>query len=283
MDDVEKYVESIIEHSLIEDATDKDITTETLISREWQGEAYFLSKTEGVLAGIQIACKVFSKIDPQIKFNILIQDGNNIKKGDILARVSGSLAAILKGERTALNFLQHLSGIATETARYVHEVSGLPVKILDTRKTTPGLRWLEKYAVRTGGGQNHRLNLSDGILVKDNHLEILYQKGKTMKDIVSQLKGRFSDIKIEVETRTLEEVKQAVEAGADIIMLDNMDLESMKKAVELINRRALTEASGNITLQNVRQVAETGVDFISVGAITHSAKALDISLEYERL
>lgn len=278
----EEQVKDAINRALAEDLGNGDITTDTLITPELQGRASFLIKAQGVLAGIDIAHRVFLEVDRTIEMDILIKDGTRIQKGDIAAKVSGNLASILKAERTALNFLQRLSGIATETARYVIAVKGLPVKILDTRKTTPGLRYLEKYAVLMGGGQNHRMNLSDGMLIKDNHLETLYKKGMTVNDILALAKQNAGKtLKVEIETKTLDEVEQAAAAGVDIIMLDNMSTEMMKEAVKIIGGRAKTEASGNITLDNVTDVAETGIDFISVGALTHSVKALDISLEFE--
>jgi nicotinate-nucleotide pyrophosphorylase (carboxylating) len=278
----EKLIDEIIDRALTEDLGSGDITTNALINDDWQGKAYFLVKANGILAGIKIAKRVFLKVDPGLKIAILIQDGNDIRPGDIIARVTGRLAGILKAERTALNFLQHLSGIATETSRYVNAVKGLPVKILDTRKTTPGLRALEKYAVKIGGGQNHRMDLSDGILIKDNHLAILLKQGMSLKDAVVMAKHKApTHLKVEVEVQTPQAAQQAAEAGADIIMLDNMKPVDMRQAVRLINKRALIEASGGINLTNVRAAAETGVDFISIGALTHSVKALDISLEYE--
>ncbi len=280
----DKQTDEIIERALAEDLSSGDVTTDTLITGNWRGKAYLLAKAEGILAGIAIARSVFFKVDPALKVTVLVKDGSYIKHGDIIARVSGKLSSILKAERTALNFLQHLSGIATETARYVAAVKDLPVKILDTRKTTPGLRVLEKYAVKVGGGQNHRMNLSDGILIKDNHLAILSEQGLNLTQVVTQAEREASGIlKVEVEVQTPEAAEQAADAGADIIMLDNMKPADMKKAVRLVNRRALIEASGGITLDNVRAVAATGVDFISIGALTHSVKALDISLEYENI
>lgn len=283
MKDLEKQIDEDIDRALEEDLGHGDRTTDALINEEWQGKAEFLVKAEGVLAGIEVARRVFLKVDTGIAMQVAISDGNKIRPGDIAASLEGRLASILKGERTALNFLQRLSGIASETARYVVAVQGLPVKILDTRKTTPGLRLLEKYAVRMGGGQNHRMNLGDGILIKDNHLEALYSRGFKLKDAI--LKARQNSpghLPVEVEAKTMEEVVQAVEAGTDIIMLDNMSVEMMKQAVGMVNGRALIEASGNINLNNVRTVAETGVNFISVGALTHSVKALDISLEFKK-
>jgi nicotinate-nucleotide pyrophosphorylase (carboxylating) len=278
----EEHIDEIIDRALTEDLGSGDVTTDALVNDSLEGKAYFLVKAEGILAGIEIAKRVFEKVDSQLKFEVLFQDGNSIKHGDIIARVTGRLAGILKAERTALNFLQHLSGIATDTSHYVAAVKGLPVKILDTRKTTPGLRTLEKYAVKTGGGQNHRMNLSDGVLIKDNHLAILLKQGLGLKEVVAKAKREVSGrLKVEVEVQTPEAARQAAEAGADIIMLDNMKPDVMLQAVRLVKKRALIEASGGITLANVKAVAETGVDFISVGALTHSAKALDISLEYE--
>jgi nicotinate-nucleotide pyrophosphorylase (carboxylating) len=284
MKELEKQFDEIISRALEEDlGQGGDVTTDALINDEWQGKADFLIKGEGILAGIEIARRVFLKVDNEVDVRIMVQDGNKIKPGDIVASVSGKLASILKSERTSLNFLQRLSGIASETARYVAAVQGLPVKILDTRKTTPGLRYLEKYAVKVGGGQNHRMNLGDGILIKDNHLEALYGHGASLKEAV--LKARRNspkELRGEVETKTIEEVIQAVEAGADIIMLDHLSADMMRQAVKIIKGRALVEASGNINMNNVRIVAETGVDFISVGALTHSVKSLDISLEFKK-
>jgi nicotinate-nucleotide pyrophosphorylase (carboxylating) len=280
---VNRDIDELIDRALEEDLGSGDATTDALIENNMWGKANFLVKAEGVLAGIEVARRVFQKIDAEVQMTVLIVDGSSIMPGNIAASVEGSLASILKGERTALNFLQRLSGIASMTAQYVFAVKGLPVKILDTRKTTPGLRMLEKYAVKTGGGQNHRLNLADGILIKDNHLEALYARGLNLKDVVFRARQNTpAHLRVEVETKTMEEVSQAIGAGADIIMLDNMTLDMMNQAVRLINHRAQVEASGNITLTNVRQVAETGVDFISIGALTHSVKALDISLEFER-
>jgi nicotinate-nucleotide pyrophosphorylase (carboxylating) len=283
MNDLENQIEEVIDRALAEDLSGGDITTDVLISGDKKGRASFLVKDNGILAGIDIAGQVLRKTDEGIDFEVFILDGSKIKRGDIVAVVNGRLAGILKAERTALNFLQRLSGIATETSHYVAAIEGLPVTILDTRKTTPGLRYLEKYAVRMGGGRNHRKNLSDAVLIKDNHLEALHNDGIGLKEAVLKIRQEAPEgMQIEVETKTLEEVSQAIEAGAGIIMLDNMDLETMRRAVRIIRGRAKIEASGNITLNNVRLVAETGVDFISIGALTHSVKALDISLEFEK-
>jgi nicotinate-nucleotide pyrophosphorylase (carboxylating) len=213
---------------------------------------------------------------------LLLKDGARLKPGSKIASVSGSIASILKAERTALNFLQRLSGIASETDRYVERVQGLPVRIMDTRKTTPGFRLLEKHAVRVGGGQNHRMSLGDGMLIKDNHLAVLRNQELSIKQIVARARQKAPrGLLVEVEAATALEALEAAEAGADIVMLDNMSLDDMRNAVKAIHGRALLEASGGITLDNVRAVAETGVDFVSVGALTHSVRALDISLELQ--
>lgn len=274
--------EPIVEAALAEDLGWGDITTEALIPKDLKRKGTILAKAKGMLAGIELARMVFHKIDPSLRFQAILLDGAKLKPKEIIATVEGSVASILKGERVALNFLQRLSGIASETARCVDAVSGLPAVILDTRKTTPGLRVLEKYAVRVGGGKNHRLHLGDGVLIKDNHLAALQSLGISMKEAISNIRSQVSKrIKIEVEAQTVEQALQAVEAGTDILMLDNMSLETMRQAVESVRGCALIEASGGITLDNIRRVAETGVDFISIGALTHSVKSLDISLELE--
>jgi nicotinate-nucleotide pyrophosphorylase (carboxylating) len=276
-------IEDIIDRALAEDLGKGDVTTDALIPGDRRGTGFIVAKKEGILAGINVAKQVFHRVDPELKVDVLLEDGARIEPGSKIARVSGSIASILKAERVALNFLQRLSGIASETNRYVKRVEGLPVRIMDTRKTTPGLRSLEKYAVRVGGGQNHRMSLGDGILIKDNHLAALRSQGLNIKQIVTKARSstQRSECWIEVEAVTVSEALEAVEAGANIVMLDNMSLEDMRKAVKSIHGRALIEASGGITLGNVRAVAETGVDFISIGALTHSATALDISLELE--
>ena len=289
-------IEEIIDRALAEDLGKGDVTTEALIPGDRRGIGFIVAKKAGILAGTGAAKQVFHRVGPELKVDILLEDGARVKPGSKVAKVSGSIASILKAERVALNFLQRLSGIASETNRYVEAVKGLPVRIMDTRKTTPGLRSLEKYAVKVGGGENHRMNLGDGILIKDNHLAALRSQGLNIKEIVAKarqnaplsLRGakRRSNLQarqtqVEVEVGTVSEALEAVEAGADIVMLDNMSLEDMRKAVKSIHGRALIEASGGITLDNVRAVAETGVDFISIGALTHSARALDISLELE--
>ncbi len=279
---IDASITEIINQALLEDLSHGDITTEALIANNWQGKASMLIKEEGILAGTEVARQVFLKVDPELQVDILMHDGIRVKLGDIAVTVSGSITSILKAERTALNFLQRLSGIASETARYVEAVIGLPVKIMDTRKTTPSLRTLEKYAVTMGGGENHRRHLGDGILIKDNHLVALRRHGLDIKGIIAQVRHKAPpNLKIEIEAKTVAEALEAIEAGADIIMLDNMSLDEMRQVVQLFKGQALFEASGGITLANVRAVAETGVDFISIGAITHSVKALDISLELE--
>jgi len=275
-------VEQLIDQALAEDLGWGDVTTEALVSPDQQGKASIIAKANGILAGTEVAKQVFLKVDPELKADILIKDGVNIKLGDIIAKIEGKVASILKAERVALNFLQHLSGIASETAHYVEAVKGLPARVTDTRKTIPGLRALEKDAVRAGGGKNHRMHLGDAILIKDNHLAVLRSQGLNIKEIIARARQKASpELKVEIEVKTPQEAAEAAEAGADIIMLDNMDIDDMRQAVQLIRGRALIEASGGITLDKVRAVAETGVDLISIGALTHSAKALDISLELD--
>ncbi len=271
--------ESLIASALSEDLSSGDVTSDALIPADIEGKAFIISKSEGVLAGTEVAAMVFCKVEPSLEVETLIPDGARIRPGDKVMRIIGKVREILKAERTALNFLQRLSGIATETARYVEAVSGLNVKIADTRKTTPSLRVLEKYAVRVGRGYNHRQNLGDGILIKDNHLSVLRTLGLGMREIIGKAKQDSPLKKVEVEVETVEQALEAINAGADIVMLDNMRLEDMCRVVELNRGTALIEASGGITLGNVRAVAEVGADFISVGALTHSVKALDLSLE----
>jgi nicotinate-nucleotide pyrophosphorylase (carboxylating) len=272
----------LISQAITEDLSRQDVTTKALIPQTQKGKALIIVKGRGVIAGTGIAKQVFLKVDPKLEVDILISDGAEVKPGDVIARIEGKTASILKAERVALNFLQHLSGIASETASYVQAVKGLPVYITDTRKTTPGLRALEKYAVRVGGGKNHRMHLANGILIKDNHIAALRRRGLSIKEIVAKARQKASpEQKIEIEVKTPEEAIQAAEAGADIIMLDNMNLKDMRQAVRLVKGRVLIEASGGITVENVRAVAETGVERISIGALTHSPKALDVSLELD--
>jgi nicotinate-nucleotide pyrophosphorylase (carboxylating) len=269
--------DAIIDAALREDMPEGDVTSESVIPAGAISEAVFLAKEDGVLAGLPVARRVFEKIDPTVEFTERVQDGSAFKKTDILARLKGPTVALLKGERTALNFLQRLSGIATVTRRFVDAVQGTKVKILDTRKTTPGLRLLEKYAVKMGGGTNHRLSLSDMVLIKDNHLRHV---GSVAEAVSRARAAAKPGIRIEVEAAELAQVCDALTAGADMIMLDNMLIETMREAVTIAAGRVPLEASGTVSLERVRAVAETGVDFISVGALTHSARAVDISLEF---
>jgi len=275
-------VEHILDIALAEDVGPGDVTSRVLIPPELKGKAKVLVKAPGVLAGVEVARRLFIKVDPTLAVDVLIGDGQNVKPGDVAATVSGNTASILRGERVALNFLQHLSGVAALTAEFVSRVKGTRAVIADTRKTAPGLRWLEKYAVRMGGGQNHRLNLGDAVLIKDNHLAALRATGMILGEIVKKAReGAPPGTVVEVEVTSLEEAREALEAGADTIMLDNMPPQQMRPIVALVAGRAKLEASGGVTLENVRQIAATGVDIISVGALTHSVKALDISLELE--
>ena len=273
---------ALIDRALQEDLSIGDPTTEALIPPDMQGEGVLRAKAQGVLCGGEIALAVFRRIDPTLTCEPLLADGALLGSGDTIARIQGAVASILKGERTALNFLQHLSGIATETARYVQAARGLKARIVDTRKTVPGLRTLEKYAVRIGGGHNHRRNLGDGVLIKDNHIAALRARGMTLAEIVRRAQEEASHtLKVEVEVTSLAEAEEALEAGAQLLLLDNMSLEEMRQVVALARGRALLEASGGINLETVRAVAECGVDIISVGALTHSSQALDISLDLE--
>ena len=270
------YVDDIILRALKEDINYVDVATDYLIPEEQRDKAYLIAKQDGIVCGIDIAMRVFTLLDSTFNYEIKIKDGQAVKKGDIIAEYEGKTVFLLKGERTALNLLQQLSGVATATAKAVEGVKGTNALITDTRKTVPTLRALQKYAVTCGGGRNHRFNLSDAAMLKDNHID----SGGGIENAVELLRKKIGHtVKIEVETRNLDEVRQALEAGADIIMLDNMSLDEMRDAVSLIGGRAKTEASGGITPENVRQVAETGVDIISLGAITHSVKALDISMK----
>ncbi len=278
----EEQLNNIIDLALTEDIGAGDVTSDALIPAELQGKASILVKAQGILAGGEVAKGVFLRVDPSLKVEVLTKDGAKVKPGDIIATVSGRVISILKAERVALNFLQRLSGIASQTAQYVAKTRGFAANITDTRKTTPGLRLLEKYAVRMGGGQNHRFHLSDGILIKDNHLAALRALGMSLKDIVAKAKQNAPQgLTVEVEVSTAQEAVDAAEAGADIIMLDNMNPDEMHRVVSLIPGRIKTEASGGITLDNLGAAAMTGVDVISIGALTHSPKALDISLELE--
>jgi len=270
-------IDRIIINALREDIPSGDITTDNIIDETSQSEAVLISKDEGVIAGLDVAKKVFLMLDDQVVFEKMVEDGQTVKRGDIIAKIKGNTRALLKGERTALNLLQRLSGIATKTRQLADKIKDLPAKLVDTRKTTPGLRVLEKYAVRVGGGYNHRFCLSDGVLIKDNHIKA----AGGIKQAVQLVREKIPHtMTIEVETETIEQVLEALEAKADIIMLDNMSLDEMKKAVKIIDGRAVTEASGNVNADTIYDIACTGVDIISVGGLTHSVKAFDISMKF---
>ena len=278
----EDQLYEIVDLALREDLGRGDITTDALIPTGIDGEASILIKSDGVLAGGGVAEIVFRRVDADLKTELSAKDGSSVKAGQIVGSVSGRVVSILKAERVALNFLQRLSGVASLTAQYVAQTTGTNAGIYDTRKTTPGLRFLEKYAVRMGGGSNHRLDLGDFVLIKDNHIAILRGRGMALSDIVKQAKAKVPHgMKVEVEVTSAEDGVEAARAGADIVMFDNMSAADMKKAVGMLPQGVKTEASGGITLASVREVAMTGVDIISVGALTHSARVLDISLELE--
>ena len=274
---ITKDIEALIDLAISEDYISGDPTTESLIKSSKNGSAIIVSDQEGILAGIDIALFVFSKISSSISTTALLFDGDDLKKGSSIATIEGPLSSILTAERTALNFLQLTSGVATETSKYVTEISGTKSKIVDTRKTIPGFRRLQKYAVQIGGGKNHRHNLSDGILIKDYHITAF--GGSIGSTIDAAKKNSSHTLKVEIEVETLAQVQEALNAKADIIMLDNMSAPMMSEAVKLCEGKAITEASGGVTLSTVREIAETGVDIISIGAITHSAPNLDISLD----
>lgn len=268
----------LIEKALKEDVGTGDITTLSTIPADKTITGRFIAKETGILCGVDVVRAVFAFVDPSIVLEFANKDGDKIVKGDVIATVSGLARSILTGERLALNLLQHMSGVATRTFEAVEKVKGTNARIADTRKTTPGLRVLEKYAVKCGGGSNHRFNLADGVLIKDNHIEAA---GGITAAVEMARRNIPHTLKIEVEIETFEQLEEALAAGADIIMLDNMSNEDMKKAVEIVAGRAITEASGNMGEKDLRAVAETGVDLISIGALTHSVKALDISLKFK--
>jgi nicotinate-nucleotide pyrophosphorylase (carboxylating) len=271
-------IRKLIQSALEEDISTGDITTTAVLTGNETGKATAFAKAELVAAGIDVFRETFLVLDSRIQFIGCCEDGQVVQKGGSLAEISGNLGSILTAERVALNFLQRMCGIATLTRQYVDEVKGTHAKILDTRKTVPGLRSLDKYAVRIGGGRNHRFGLYDGVLIKDNHIAA----ASGISQALARARGRFPHtLKVEVEVKNLSELEEAFASGADTIMLDNMTVGDMKKAVDIIRRRVPLEASGNVTLANVRQIAETGVDFISVGALTHSVPASDISLKIE--
>jgi nicotinate-nucleotide pyrophosphorylase (carboxylating) len=274
-------LERLVERALAEDLGRGDITSDLLVPSTVQATAVFRARRAGVVAGIDVAACVYRQVDPDLRFVAQVEDGSAVTPDQPIASVTGSARSLLRGERVALNFMQRLSGIASLTARYVAAVSGTRARIVDTRKTTPGLRALEKYAVRSGGGHNHRRDLSDMMLVKDNHLVALRAAGLTLPDAIDLARQALPhSIKIEVEVDRVDQIPAALTARADVILLDNMDPPTLRAAVELIGGRALTEASGGVSLDTVRGLAEAGVDLISVGALTHSAPALDIGLDF---
>ena len=265
----------LIELALKEDIGPGDITTDNIVPADEKGQGIIVAKQDLVIAGMQVAENVFNTLEPATRFTPHVNDGENVAKGTTVVTIEATLGTLLKGERTALNFLQRMSGIATQARAYMSAVAGTSVKLVDTRKTTPGWRVLEKYAVRVGGAFNHRMGLYDGVLIKDNHIAAaggISQAVKRVRQAISHL------VKVEVETTTLEEVQEALAAGADIIMLDNMSLGQIREAVLTINKKALVEVSGGVTQEHLKDLAQTGVDLISIGALTHSAVAVDLSM-----
>jgi nicotinate-nucleotide pyrophosphorylase (carboxylating) len=273
--DIPSAVTQLIQHAIEEDLGYGDITSALLVPEDSMARALYVAKGNFVIAGFPFAREVFNLLDPDTTFKTYFAEGAKVRKGDVLGEVSGKTMVLFAGERVSLNILQRLSGIATLTSHFVDAVRGSGASIIDTRKTTPCLRFMEKYAVRTGGGLNHRFGLFDGILIKDNHIESVGSIAKA----VSLAKKSHHLAKIEVEVENLNDLREALEANADVIMLDNMSVSDMHEAVKIVQKQALLEASGNVSLDNVREIAETGVDLISVGALTHSAAAADISLK----
>ncbi len=275
-------VRAIIQRALDEDIGGGDVTTDNSVPADQRSRAVLLAKQDGVLCGMRVFAETLAMVDAGVTVDVRLPDGAAISNGSVAARIEGPTRALLTGERTSLNFVQRLSGVATTTAAFAARLRGLPTRLIDTRKTTPGLRVLEKYAVRVGGGHNHRFNLADAVLLKDNHLAALRSGGIDLADAVRTIKQRVPHtMKVEVEVTSLEQIEAALAGGADIILLDNMSNDDMREAVRRIKGRALTECSGNVTLETVRERAETGVDLISSGALTHSAKAVDLSLEID--
>ena len=273
------YIDDIIKTALTEDINYIDSTADLLIPEDSVSGAYFMAKADGVLAGLEVALRVFTILDPEMKIECFFKDGDKVRYGDIIAEFSGHTRLMLKAERTSLNILQHMSGIATYTNRCVELVKGTNASITDTRKTLPGLRALQKYAVTAGGGRNHRYNLTDAAMLKDNHIDAY---GGITPAVEALRKNAGHMLQIEVETRNLDEVREALDCGVNVIMLDNMDCPTMAQAVKLAAGKAKLEASGNITMENIREVAETGVDIISLGALTHSVTAFDISMKWRK-
>ncbi len=275
----DELIDDLLTLAFAEDVGDGDHTTLSTIPAEEKGRQQLIVKEEGILAGVDIARKVFEKFDPSLKMTVMIEDGAHVKPGDIAFVVEGSVRSLLQTERVMLNIMQRMSGIATTTARYQKELEGLKTKVLDTRKTTPGMRLLEKEAVKIGGGENHRIGLFDMILIKDNHVDFAGGIDKAVAAAKDYCKAKGKDLKIEVEVRNTDEIKQALAAGVDRIMLDNFTPERTREAVELIDGQCEIESSGGITIDTLRQYGECGVDFISVGALTHSVKGLDMSFK----
>lgn len=273
-----EYINHLIDIALEEDVKDGDVTTNALIPESSMAVATMTAKAEGIIAGLPVARMVFEKLYPETIWTEHFKEGDKVNKGDVIVSIESTFRTLLTGERLALNFLQRMSGVATETNKYVTELEGFSTKLLDTRKTLPCFRLLDKYSVKTGGGTNHRIGLFDLAMIKDNHIKVAGGIANAVKQVRSSIS---SDIRIEVETSTLDEVKQALKAGADIIMLDNMSNDMMSEAVKIINSKAETEASGNMSIPRLKGVASTGVDFISVGALTHSVMALDISMNIQ--
>ena len=274
----DNLVERLIDLAIEEDVYTGDVTTDSIVPESTSAVATMTAKADGVISGLPVVEKVFRRFQKDIVFKPVVRDGDTVRKGDVILRIEGSYPALLKAERTALNFFQRMSGIATETAKYVAELRGTHTRLLDTRKTAPGMRVTDKMAVHDGGAVNHRMGLYDMAMIKDNHIKMAGSIAKAVEQVRSKV---APGIQIEVEATNLDEVKEALEARADIIMLDNMSTEMMRDAVNIIGGRAKTEASGNMTLPRIAEVAATGVDFISVGALTHSVKALDISMNIQ--
>lgn len=269
-------IDEYLLNALREDITSEDVSANAVMPNDQRGKVQLICKEDGIICGLTVFERVFQLLDDTVEFDMMVKDGEQVKKGQLLGELRGDIKALLSGERTALNYLQRMSGIATYTNSYVNELEGYQTKLLDTRKTTPNMRPFEKYAVKVGGGCNHRYNLSDGVLLKDNHIGAA---GSVTRAIEMAREYAPFVRKIEVEVETLEMVREAVEAGADIIMLDNMDNETMKEAVAIIDGRAQTECSGNVTAKRLKEIAEIGVDFVSSGALTHSAPIMDISMK----
>lgn len=278
----ESGLRRLVERALEEDLGRGDITSDLLVPCDTAARAVLRSRGQGVIAGLDVAAMVFASVDAQVQFGALITDGDAVGPGQELGVISGPARGVLRAERVALNFLQRLSGIATLTSRYVEAVRGTRARIIDTRKTTPGLRSLEKYAVRAGGGFNHRRDLSDAMMIKDNHLAVIEALGLSLSEAIKQARESLPHtLKIEIEVDRLDQISEALAAGADIVLLDNMSIEDLRRAVAMIDGRAMTEASGGVNLRTISEIAATGVDVISVGALTHSAPALDIGLDFE--